>query len=151
MGDSKNHVYDDVRFDSKNIGQFERNPRLETTTRARLNLNNVDERTRIVQQPTSEISQTIHCWLHVCTWSWVGPDSGKNFGWAGRGKVSAIAVVILLDLLHGLVGLDRYVEKKGPSTHRSKWVCLGWDRFGKPMHVHIWDLRDLWILQYVSR
>jgi hypothetical protein len=56
VGDGKDYVYDGEHIDSENIGQFERNPHLETTTRARLDPKHVDERTRIVQETTNKIS-----------------------------------------------------------------------------------------------
>jgi hypothetical protein len=68
-------------------------------------------------------------------------DTGESFRKVGHGKVSTIAIVILLDLLHRMIWLGGYVEKKGP-THRNKRMCLCWDRFGNsqgnsiiPMHV----------------
>jgi hypothetical protein len=155
MGDGKDHVYNDERLDSKNIYicQFKRNPDLETTSRTRLNPKHVDERARIVQETISKISQTVRCWWHVRRWGRVRPGTGKNLGRVDCGKVSTIAIVMLLDLLHQLIWLDRYIEKKGP-THRSKRVCLNWDRFGNsviPMHVRIWNLRNLRILLCMSR
>ena len=54
------------------------------------------------------------------------PDSGKSFGRACRGKLSTVdkrAIVIPLNLLHQIIWLNIYVEKKG-STHRSKMVYL---------------------------
>ena len=148
VGDRKDQVCDDDRLDSKNIDirQFERNPHLETTIRARFNPKHVDERARIVQEMASEIFQTVRCRLQVRRWGRVGPDTRKSFGWVGHGKVGTIATIILLDILHEIIWFDRYVEKKGP-THRSERVCLGWDWFSDSViliHVlHIWNLRGL--------
>ena len=50
----------------------------------------------------------------------MGPDTGVNFGRVSYGKVSNVAFVNLLNLLHQLIGLDGYVEKKGIDTHRNK-------------------------------
>ena len=155
MEDTKDHVYDDDEpLDLKyiNICRFECNPHLQTTTRARHNSKHVDERTRIVQDPTSKISQAVRCRQHVCRWAWIGMNIWKSFGRVSCRKVSTITIVILLAALHEIIWLDRYVEKKGP-THRSKRVCLGWDRFSNPViliHLHIWDLRGLRILLCVS-
>ena len=80
----------------------------------------------------------------------VGPNTGKSFGGISCTKVSTIAIVILLNLLHKLILLDGYMEKKGP-THR---VWLGWDKFSNSvilMHVHIWGVRGAWILLCVSQ
>jgi hypothetical protein len=151
-----NITFATTNVDSKNICQFKRNPHLETTSRAGLNPKHVDARARIVQETTCKISQTAYCWWHVRRLGWVGPDSGESFGRVSRrrGEVSTIAIVILSDLLHQLIWLDRYVEKKG-CTHRSgaKRVCLWWDRIGNsviPMHVRILILRNLGILPCVS-
>ena len=147
------HVYDE-RLHSKNINicQFERNPDFETTIRARLNTKHIDERARIIQETTNKISQTISWWWHVCRWGWVGPNTGESFGRVARGKVS-IAIVILLDGLHEMILLDRYVEMKG-LTHRCNNVCLYWDWFGNsviPIHLCIWNfLRYLRILLRVT-
>jgi hypothetical protein len=103
IGDGKDHIYDDERLYSENICQFERNPHLETTITARLNPKHVDENSKIVQEKTNKISQTVRCWWHVCRWGRVGPDTGKNFRRVSRGKVSTIAIIILLDLLHEIV------------------------------------------------
>ena len=114
MEDSKDRVYnDDEPVDSKNINicQFERNPHLETTTRARHNPKHVDERTGIVQEMTSKISQAVHCWWIVHRWGWVRPNTGESFGRVGGGKVSTIAIVILLGAVHEIIWSDRYVEK----------------------------------------
>ena len=137
---------------SKNIGQFESNPHLETTTRARLNPKHPDARIRIVKVTASKNSEAVS-WWHVSRWSRVGPDTRKGFGRISHGKPSTVAkraVVILLNLLHQMIWLDIYVEKKG-STHWSKRVCLCWDGFGNsyiPMHVHVWNF---WILCEVSQ
>ena len=96
MEDSKDRVYnDDEPVDSKNINicQFERNPHLETTTRARHNPKHVDERTGIVQEMTSKISQTVHCWWIVHRWGWVRPNTGESFGRISRREVSIIVIV----------------------------------------------------------
>ena len=93
----------------------------------------------------SKISQAVRCRWHVHRWGWVGPDAGNDFGWVSRGKVCAIASIILLGLLHEMIWLDLYIENKG-HTHRSKRVCLGWGWFGNsviPIHLHIWNLRSL--------
>ena len=85
--DDNVHVYDaDERLDSKNVNicQFERNPDFETTTRARLNPKHVDERTRIVQDPTNKNSQAVRCWWHVRRYR-VGPYSGKSSGGSAGG------------------------------------------------------------------
>ena len=137
------------------IRQFERNPYLETAIGARHNPKHVDKGARIVQETANEIYQAIRCWWHVRRLGRVGPDTGKSFGWVSRRKVSTIAIVILLHLLHLKIQFDRYVEKKG-LTHRSKIVCLGWDWFGnsvipRPIHVHIWTLWNLRILLCVSQ
>ena len=126
MVNGKDHVYENEHLDSKNINicQFECNPHLETTIRARLNPKHVDERARIIQEMTNKISQTVRCRWHVC--GWVGMNNGESFGRVGHGMVSTIAIVILLDTLHEVIWSDRYDDKKGP-THRSKRVCLGWD------------------------
>ena len=154
MADGKDHVYVDRPLDSIYIYicQFKRNPDLETAIRARFNPKHIDERARIVQKTANKISQAVRCCWHVRRWVWVGPDSGKGFGGVGSGKVSTMAFVILLDALYEMIRLDRNV-KKGP-THRSKRVCLGWDMFNNsiiPIHLHIWNLRNLRILSCVSR
>ena len=77
------------------------------------------------------------------------PAFGKSFGGVARGKVSTVAFVILLDALYEMIWLDIYIEKKGPSTHRSKRARLGWYMFSNSvilMHLHIWNLRNLRIL-----
>ena len=85
-------------------------------------------------------------------WGWVGLNTGEQFGRLGGRKVSTIAFVILLDLLHEINWLDIYAEKQCP-THRSKRMCLSRDWLGNTvmMHVHIWCLRDVRILLCVSR
>ena len=105
MGDRKDHVCDDERLNSKNIDirQFERNPHLETTIRARFNPKHVDKRARIVQETASEISQAVRCRLQVRRWGRVGPDTRKSFRWVGHGKVGTIATIILLDILHEII------------------------------------------------
>ena len=147
MGDEnnagKNRVYDDELLNSKNINicQFECDPHLEATIRARNDPKHVDKCARIVQETTSKISQTVRCWLHVYRWGWVGPITRVSYGRVDCGKVGAIDIVILLDALHKMVWLDRCVENKCP-THRNKWVCLCWDRFDDPvilMHLHMWN------------
>ena len=153
--DGKDRVYHDEPLNSKNINicQFECNPHLETTIWARLNPKHVDKRARVVQETAKKISQTIRYWWHVRTCGRVGPDARKIFRWVSGGKVGTIAIVILLDILHEMIWFDRYVEKKGP-THWSKGVCLCCDRFGNSVilvYVHIWDLRDVWILSCVSK
>jgi hypothetical protein len=124
--DGKDHVYNDGPSASKtiNICQLERNPDLETTTRTRLNPKHVDERTRIVQETASKISQAVRCWWHFHRWGWVGPDTGEGFRRVSRGKVSTMAIMILLDLLYQPNRSDRYVEKKGYYTPEQK-VVLG--------------------------
>ena len=141
------HVCNDELLESNNldIRQFERNPHLETTIRAILNPKHANERARIIQEMTSKISQAVRCRWNVHRWGRVGPDAGKDFGWVSRGKVCAIASIILLGLLHEMIWLDLYIENKG-HTHRSKRVCLGWGWFGNsviPIHLHIWNLRGL--------
>jgi hypothetical protein len=54
--DGKDHVYDGEHIDSENIGQFERDPHVKTTARARLDPKHVDKRTRIVQETANKIS-----------------------------------------------------------------------------------------------
>ena len=100
------------------------NPNLETTNRARFHLKHVDVHARIVQKTTNKVSQTVCCWWHVRRWGWVGPNIGESFGKVSYGKVSIIAIIILLYLLHEKIWFDRYVENKSP-THRSKRGCLG--------------------------
>ena len=145
----KDHIYDDddETLDSKNMNicQFERNPDFETTIRARLNPKHVDERARIVQETTNKISQSVRCRLHVHRWGRVGLNIWKCFERVSRGKVSTVAIVILLDALHDMIWFDRYVKSKGP-TYRSKRVW-GWSNYSVMlMHVHIWNLRDVQIL-----
>ena len=117
MGDEnnagKNRVYDDELLNSKNINicQFECNPHLETTIRARLNPKHVDKRARIVQETTNKISQAVRCRWHVHRWGLVWPITGVGFGRDDRGKVGTIAIMILSDALREMIGLDRYVEK----------------------------------------
>ena len=134
------------------ICQFKCNPDFETAITARLNPKHVDERARIVQETTNEISQTVCCRWHVRRWGWVRPNTGEVFRRVGHGKVSTKSFMILLDSLHEMIWLDRHVEKKGP-THWSKRVCLGRVRFGNSamlMHMHIWDLWNPRILLCVS-
>ena len=143
-------VYDDKPLDSININicQLQRNPHLETTTRTRLNPKHIDEGSGIVQETASKISQAVRSWWHVRRWGWVRLDSGNSLGRVGRGKLSAIVIVILLDALHGIIRLARYIEKEGPK-HRSNRVCWGWNWFGScliPIHVDVWNLRGLQIL-----
>ena len=131
------------------ICQLQRNPHLETTTRARLYPKHVDERSRIVQETASKNSQAIPCRWRVRRWGWVGPDAGKSFGWDCRREVSTRPIVTLLSLLHQMIWLDRYIEKKGP-THRSERVCFSWDRFNKSVipivRLHMRSLRNLQII-----
>ena len=98
-------------LDSKNINicQFQCNPHLETTMRARLDPKHVDKRARIVQETASKNSQAVRYRWHVHMWGWVRPGTGKSFGWVSRGKVCTVAI-ILLDLLHQMIYFDRYVE-----------------------------------------
>ena len=120
------------------ICHFERNPDPDTTIRAGLNPKHVDERARIVQETTNNISQIIRC-----RWGRIGPITGESFGrGASRGKVSPVPIVIPLDSLHKMICLDSCLEKQG-TTHRSKRVCLGWVTWVIPIHVHIWNLRSL--------
>ena len=73
-------------------------------------------------------------------------NTGESLGKVGGRRLSTITFVILLDLLHEMNWLGRYVEKQGPSTHRSKRVCLSWDWFGTTAiltHVPIWSLWDV--------
>ena len=103
---------------------------------------------------TNKSSQAIRCWWHVRRWGRVGPGSGESFRRVGRGKVSTIAIVNILDALYKMICLDRYLEKmkKGP-THLSKRACLGRDRLSNsviPIHLHVWNLRNLRILICVS-
>ena len=83
----------------------------------------------------------------------VGTDSGGSFGGVNCGQGSTIIIVNPLDLLQEKIQLDIYTENKG-ATHRSKRVCLGWDRLSNSailMHVHIWILRGLQILLCMSQ
>ena len=66
----------------------------------------------------SKISQTVH-WWHVSRCGWVRPDTGESSGRLNRGQLSSKArkaIVILLGLLHKILWLDIYAEKKS-STH----------------------------------
>ena len=54
----------------------------------------------------SKISQAIRCWWNVHRRGWVRPNAGKSFGWVSHGKVSTIAIVILLHLLHEMIWFD---------------------------------------------
>ncbi|KAH9043562.1 hypothetical protein EDB83DRAFT_2407741 [Lactarius deliciosus] len=134
---------------SGNIGQFERNPYLETTTRARLNPNHVDECIRIVEVTAKKIPQTVH-WQYISRWGWVGPDVVKSSGRVSRGKLSTVAItaiVILLDRLQQMIWSDICVEKG--STHWKKIMCLcrGWKALGNsyiPMHAHVWIFWIRW-------
>ena len=107
MCGDESHVYDDECFHLKYISQFERNPHLETTIRARFNPKHVDERARVVQEVASKIFQTVCCRWHVRRRGGVGPDTGKSFGKVRRRKVSTIVIIILLELPHEMIWLDR--------------------------------------------
>ena len=91
------------------ICQFKCNPDFETAITARLNPKHVDERARIVQETANEIAQTVCCGWHVHSWGWVGQNAGEIFRRDGRGKVCTKTFVILLDSLHEMICLDRYV------------------------------------------
>ena len=112
---------------SENIGQFERNPHLETTTRARLNPKHVDVRTRIVKVTASKISQTVRGW-HVGRCGRVRQDTGKSFGRVSRGKLSTVAkkaIVILLNLLYQMIWLDISWRRKVLHTGAKGCACAG--------------------------
>src|SRR6266404_5036234 len=87
---------------SKNdVGQFERDHHLETTTRAYLNAKHVEVRIRIGKVMNGEIPETI-CLRYVGRWRWLGPDVWKSGRGFRHGKLSTIAhksIGILLDLL----------------------------------------------------
>ena len=126
---------------SENIGQFERNPLLETTTRARLNLKHVDVRIGIVKVAVYKISQTVCRW-HVSRFDRVRPDTGKGLGRVSREKLSKKAIIIIPNLLYQMIWLGICVEKKD-STHCGKRVCLSWGGFSNSyitIQMHVWNL-----------
>ena len=98
--DGENHVYNDDRIDSKYIRQLERNPHLETTIRATLNPKHINVCARVIQEATSNISQTVRCQWHVRRWGRVRLSTRESFGRICCRKVTTIAIVILLDALH---------------------------------------------------
>ena len=129
---------------SENIGQFERNPHLETTTRARLNPKHVNTRIGIVKVAVCQVSQTV-CQRHVSRFDRVRPDTGKSLGRASRRKLSTLderAIIIIPNLLCQMICLGVCAEKKD-STHRNKRVCLSWGGFSDSyitMQMRIWNL-----------
>ena len=88
VGDRKDEVCDDDRLDSKNIDirQFERNPHLETTIRARFNPKHVDERARIVQETASEIFRPFAAGCKSAGGAGWGQTPGKASGGSATGK-----------------------------------------------------------------
>jgi hypothetical protein len=131
---------------SKNISQFERNPHLKTTTRARLNPNHVDKRVWVVEVSSSKIPKTIR-WWHIGKRSLVGQEDGRGFERVGGPELGAVAIIILLKLLHEMI--CSCVEETKGSTHWSKSLRLHWDDLVSsyiPMHVHVWRL---WILLWI--
>lgn len=126
------------------INQIKSNPNPKTTTRTRLNPNNVDMHIGIVKVMASKISQTI-LWRHISMQGRrLGPDTGKSFAWAGSGIKSGILPVSIVTKWDIVISLDFRRESLG----------LYWDLMSRsyiPRHVPVWNLRINWWRVMLSR